>query len=96
MLGQSMPVIFYVGRSVDRCRPCRQEVRSRAPPPGLSLVGSTERAGSGRPGEVNGVCVYPGWERIAVQIDSGAVDTVGPKEVAGALGMKEMPMSKNC
>ncbi len=35
-----------------------------------------------------------GWEKIRVQIDAGAVDTVGPTEVARALKMKETVMSK--
>ena len=64
------------------------------PPPGLSFIGSVERAGNSKQIEVNGVCLHPGWERIAVQIDSGAVDTVGPKEIAGAFDMKETVMSK--
>ena len=64
------------------------------PPPGSDFIGSVERAGSSKPREVNGVCVHPGWEKIAVQIDSGAVDTVGPKEIAGAFDTKETVMSK--
>ncbi len=36
----------------------------------------------------------PGWERVGVQIDSGAIDTVGPKEIANAFEMKETEMSK--
>jgi hypothetical protein len=33
-------------------------------------------------------------ERVRVQIDSGAIDTVGPKEFARACEMKETEMSK--
>jgi hypothetical protein len=47
-----------------------------------------------KPGEVCSVCKVKGWEKIRVQIDSGAVDTVGPKEVAKAFKMKETVMSK--
>ncbi len=36
----------------------------------------------------------PGRERIKVQIDSGALDAVGPKEIARASEMKETAMSK--
>jgi hypothetical protein len=45
-------------------------------------------------GEVNEVRVLPGWERLRVQIDSGAVDRVGPSEVAKALEPQETEMSK--
>ena len=44
--------------------------------------------------EVNEVMETPGWEGIRVQIDSGAIDTVGPKEIAKAFEMKETIMSK--
>ncbi len=36
----------------------------------------------------------PGWERVRVQIDSGAIDAVGPKEIAKALEMKGAEMPK--
>ncbi len=45
-------------------------------------------------GEVNEVRATPGWERVRVQIDSGAIDAVGPKEIAKAFEMKETEMSK--
>ena len=45
-------------------------------------------------GEVNEVRAWPGWERVRVQIDSGAIDTVGPKEIGKAFEMKETEMSK--
>ncbi len=35
----------------------------------------------------------PGWERVRFQIDSGATDAVGPKEIARAFEMKETEMS---
>ncbi len=35
-----------------------------------------------------------GWEKALVQVDSGAIETVGPKEVAKAFTMKEKAMSK--
>ncbi len=31
----------------------------------------------------------PGWERVRAQIDSEAVDTVGPKDLVRALELKE-------
>ncbi len=34
----------------------------------------------------------PGWERVRVQIASGAIDAVGPKEIAKAFEMKETEM----
>ncbi len=45
-------------------------------------------------GEVSEVRATPGWERVRVQTDSGAIDTVGPSEVAKAFEMKETEMSK--
>jgi hypothetical protein len=36
------------------------------------------------PGEVCSSCDGKGWDKILVQIDSGAIDTDGPKEVATA------------
>ena len=65
------------------------------PPPRIGLVGSIERAGVNAANGANGASNRPGWERIAVQIDSGAIDAVGPKEIASAFGMKETPKSKN-
>ena len=35
-----------------------------------------------------------GWEKVRVQVDSGAIDTVGSKEIAKAFKMKENVMSK--
>ena len=40
------------------------------------------------------VSKYPGWERIRVQVDSGAIDTVAPKEVAAAFNIFETAASK--
>ena len=61
-------------------------------PPGLhpGSVDSIDRGGE--PREVNQLS--PGWERIRVQIDSGAIDTVGPKSVAKAFSMMETAHSK--
>jgi hypothetical protein len=36
----------------------------------------------------------PGWGRDTAQIDSGATDAAGRKDVAGALGMKGTLVSK--
>ncbi len=36
----------------------------------------------------------PGWGGVRVQIDSGAIDAVCPKEIAKAFEMKETEMSK--
>ena len=33
------------------------------------------------------------WERIRIQVDSGAIDTVGPKDVAKAFNMEQSEMS---
>ncbi len=46
-------------------------------------------------GEVNEVRETPGRERIRFQIDSGAIDTVGRKEIGKAFEMKETVMSKS-
>ncbi len=44
-------------------------------------------------GEVIEVQATPGWDIESVQIDSGATDTVGPKEIAKAFEMKGTEMS---
>ena len=35
-----------------------------------------------------------GWELTRVQVDSGAIDTVAPKEVAGAFKIRETEASR--
>ncbi len=45
-------------------------------------------------GEVDEVGEPTGWEKIRIQIDSGAIHTVGPKEMARAFEMKESAVSK--
>ncbi len=57
-------------------------------------IGSVERFTKGSKGEVSEIRATPGWERVRVQVDSGAIDTVGPKEIAQALEMKETVMSE--
>ncbi len=54
-----------------------------------------ERAVKGSKVEANDVRATPGWERTRVQIDAGAVDTVGPRKIARTLEIKETAMSKN-
>ncbi len=44
--------------------------------------------------EVNEERETPGWQRVRVQIDSGAIDTAVPKEIAKAFEMKEAIVSK--
>ncbi len=58
------------------------------------MVNSVERDVRINRGEVCEVREMPGWERVRVQIDSGAMATVGPKEIARAFEMMEMVMSK--
>ncbi len=45
-------------------------------------------------GEVDQVRAMPGCERAGVQIDSGAIDAVGPEEIAKVFEIKETEMSK--
>ena len=74
----------------ERCdqQECEKKPRSWGRPPGIYSIG---RAGTG---EVSAVSEISGWEKVRVQIDSGAIDTVGPRGVAKALAMKETMMSK--
>ncbi len=58
------------------------------------MINSAERDVRINRGEVNGVRKTPGWERIRVQFDSGAVDTGSPKEIAKAFEMRETIMSR--
>jgi hypothetical protein len=40
-------------------------------------------------GEINEVHMKNGWEKVRVQVDSGAIDTVAPREVAAGLPIRE-------
>jgi len=55
------------------------------------MIGSIDRGEKGA--EVNQIT--HGWERIRVQVDSGAIDTVAPKDVARAFSLQETAMSRN-
>ncbi len=55
-----------------------------------------ERVTNETQGEANEVRATPGWERVRVQIDSGAIDAVGPKEIAKAFETEETEMSRRC
>ena len=45
-----------------------------------SGIDSVERVSKSPSGEVNEIRTTLGWERVRVQIDSGAIDIVGPEE----------------
>ena len=53
---------------------------------------SIDRAPKGSGGEINEV--RAGWERVKVQVDSGAIDTVAPKNVAQKFVLRETPASR--
>jgi hypothetical protein len=55
---------------------------------------SVERGRKSWKGESNGIRATPGWERARVQIDSGMIDTVGPKDIAKAFEAKETMVSR--
>ncbi len=57
------------------------------------MINSVERDVRIDGGEVSEPRQTPGWERIRVQIDWGAIDTVGPEEIAKASEVKETAMS---
>ncbi len=57
-------------------------------------IGSMEIVAKGLKGEVNEIRATPGRERVRTRIDSGAVDAVGPAEVAKAFNVRETAMSK--
>ena len=44
--------------------------------------------------EVTDEVKFPGWEKVKVQVDSGAVDTVTPKDTAKAYEVKPTKASK--
>ncbi len=46
------------------------------------MINSVERDVRINRGKVSKVRETPGWERIRVQIDSGTIATVAPKEIA--------------
>jgi hypothetical protein len=53
---------------------------------------SIDRPPKGSNREINEV--RAGWERIRVQVDSGAIDTVAPKDVAKKFALRETPASR--
>ena len=57
---------------------------------GERTISSIDRDGKGL--EVNQLS--RGWERIRIQVDSGAIDTVAPKDVAKAFSLRETEMSR--
>ena len=59
----------------------------------IKELSSIDRAPKGPKKTINEV--RSGWERIRVQVDSGAVDTVAPKHIAQAFKLRETAMSKN-
>ena len=52
----------------------------------------TKQGGASK--EIQAVEEVQGWEKIRVQVDSGAIDTVGPKEVGRQFVTKETRASK--
>ncbi len=58
------------------------------------MINSVERDARANRGEVSEVSETSGWERIRVQINSVAIDRMGPKEIAKAFEMKETIISK--
>ena len=55
-------------------------------------LNSIDRAPKANVGEINEV--EAGWGKIKVQVDSGAIDTVAPKNVAKKFELKETPASR--
>ena len=64
---------MFCGRFGSRC------VKNVCDHRGCNEIGSVEKASKDKKGEVNEVSATPGWEKIRIQVDSGAIDTVGPK-----------------
>ena len=74
---------------VCRHQGCKEESKNKE-----KEIGSVEKVVKDKKGEVNEVNATPGWEKVRIQIDSGAIDTVGPKSIAAAFKMRETEMSK--
>jgi hypothetical protein len=66
-----------------------QRGRWRFGPPGIYSV---ER--EGKKSEINHVGNFKGWEKVAVQVDSGAVDSVAPPGIAEAFSVMKTKMSE--
>ena len=58
---------------------------------GMKWIGSVDRE-KGK--QINAVNNNGTWEVIEVQIDSGAVDTVGPREIGSGFQLKETKSSR--
>ena len=74
---------------VCRHQGCKEENKNKE-----KEIGSVEKVVKDKKGEVNEVNARPGWEKVRIQIDSGAIDTVGQKNIAAAFKMRETEMSK--
>ncbi len=57
-------------------------------------IGSVESVIKKAKGEANAVRATPAWEKARVQISAGAIDAVGPQEIARPSETKEAEMSK--
>ena len=69
-----------------------------SPPPGFSSLGLNylcKDQGNGMMSVDNSSADEPKWERITINVDSGAIDTVGPPEIASAFRVRETPASRN-
>ena len=66
-----------------------QRGRWRFGPPGIYNL---ER--EGKQAEINHVGDFKGWEKVAVQVDSGAVDSVAPPGIAEAFSVMKTKMSE--
>ena len=61
----------------------------------LGGINSVDKLDSGRgAGEINEVHMKNGWEKVRVQVGSGAIDTVAPREVAAGLPIRETRAAK--
>ncbi len=71
--------------------PVDERMSSRKVHPTIKIE---ERDGRINRGEVDEVKETPGWGRIIVQTEAGAIDAVGPCDIAKASEMKETIMSR--
>ena len=77
------------GRRADHFAYCPKGLRADK---FSGMLCSIDRAPKVQVGEINEV--KAGWERIKVQVDSGAIDTVAPKNVANRFVLKETAASR--
>ena len=83
-----------VGRDPIKVDVSKLTSRMRTSEQGMSINSIDKPGVSITPGGINGVSAKDGWEQVSVQVDSGAIDTVAPKDVAAEFPVRKTRAAK--